>query len=171
MLYIVFLCIQVLFGILFFFLTVALFTGAPYVPSQKKAVRRMIELADIASNDSIYDLGSGDGRLLFEAAKQTTGNIIGIEINPLLVLLTQIKKILYQQTPHVHCVWGNFWKTDLSAADVVFVYLLPWKMEALQKKLQQELKPGTRVVSNSFIFPQWKMTKKDEQLSLYVFNV
>jgi 16S rRNA A1518/A1519 N6-dimethyltransferase RsmA/KsgA/DIM1 with predicted DNA glycosylase/AP lyase activity len=170
MLEIIFILLQLLFGIMFFFLTIAFITGAPFVPSQKKTAKKMVELAKISKNDTVYDLGSGDGRLILEAAQQTTKAVYGIEINPVLVWFTKLRILLSGQK-NSRCRWGNFWTTDLSDANIVFVYLLPWKMEALAKKLKHELKPGSRVVSNSFIFPNWKMISNDESLHVYVFEV
>ena len=163
-----FLFVQLLLGLMFVFLTLALFTGAPFVPTKKKTAEKMIELAQIENNDIVYDLGSGDGRLLFLARKRTHNTIVGIEINPLLVFLTWIKQLVLGA--RIKPVWGNFWNTPISDADVVFVYLLPWKMDRLADKLEKELKPGTTIVSNSFIFPHWKIIDQDTTLNVFVFK-
>jgi len=137
----------------------------------------MIELAHIQEGDIVYDLGSGDGRLLFLSADKGAA-AIGFEINPLLVFWTWLQKTLslryktgFNPVNHVTVRWNNFWNVNLSNADVVFIYLLPWRMEKLKKKLLSELKPGALVVSNSFIFPQWKVLRSDEKTHVYVFEV
>ncbi|MCX8009137.1 MAG: 50S ribosomal protein L11 methyltransferase [Patescibacteria group bacterium] len=157
------------FGIFIFFLLVAFITGAPFVPSSQKTAKRMIELAGITSDSIIYDLGSGNGRLLLLASKRGGKKIIGIEINPLLVLFTKLR-IFLSRRKHIHCIWGDFWRTDISDADIIFVYLLPWKMDKLAEKIKKETKPGTTIVSNSFIFPHWPIAKEDKDAHVYVFK-
>lgn len=169
-LYTLFLIFHLSFGLLIFFLTIAFVTGAPFVPSTKKVSEKMIALANIKKGDIVYDLGSGDGRLLFLAVKEGAGKAIGFEINPYLVLYTWIKILLSPDKNHLGVMLKNFWRADLRNADVVFVYLLPWRMEALAKKLIKELKPGARIVSNSFIFPNWKILRKDDPTHVYVFS-
>lgn len=131
----------------------------------------MVELAGDLHGKTIVDLGSGDGRLLLLAAKKGVKKAIGLEINPLLVLYTILRSLLSPHRLTISCYWKNFWAYSLKDADVVFVYLLPWKMGALAKKLTKELKPGALIVSNSFIFPSLPMVAKDENVHVYVFTV
>ncbi len=128
----------------------------------------MIELAHIIKGARVIDLGSGDGKLLF-LASQHGAIATGYEINPFLVLFTNIKAFFYSH--HIRAIWKNFWKADISDADIVFVYLLPWRMEKLAAKLKKECKPGTMIVSNSFIFPNWKILREDKKHHVYVFRV
>ena len=130
----------------------------------------MISLAHIKPGMKIFDLGSGDGRLLRLAAEKGA-RAIGFEINPFLVLFTKIKFIFSPYHNSVTVKWKNFWKSDLRDADVVFVYLLPWRMEKLEEFLKNQLKPGTLVISNSFIFSNLKRIKKDELNHVYVFKI
>jgi len=167
---------QLFFLVLILFLVLAFLTGAPFVPSTNPAARSMVHLAHIKPGMKVYDLGSGNGKLLFLAAKEGA-TAVGLEINPLLVLWTWIKKMLSQRpktgfnpAEGVTVRWKNFWNTNLSDADVVFVYLFPWWMERLAKKLKKELKPGTLVISNSFIFPGWKLLRQDRKHHIYAFR-
>ena len=132
----------------------------------------MIHLARMKPGMKVYDLGSGDGKLLFLASKKGA-TAIGLEINPLLVIYATLRAIRIEgsHTSMVQIRWKNFWKANLSDADVVFVYLLPWRMERLAAKLKKECKPGTLIVSNSFIFPNWKILREDKKLHVYVFKV
>lgn len=162
--------IQLLLALCFLFLSIALFTGAPFVPTSRKTAKKMVEMADIKRTDIVYDLGSGDGRLLLLAAKQLPKKIVGIEINLFLVLLTKLISLFSPQKSLINCKWGNFWGTPLYDADIVFVYLLPWKMDALKQKLFKELKPGAKVISNSFQFVGWKQIQYDKKNSVYVYQ-
>jgi ribosomal protein L11 methylase PrmA len=160
--YILFLLLETCFVIFFLYMSIASMTGAPFVPSNRKTAEAMIELADIKKGNTIYDLGSGNGKLLLLATKKGA-HAIGYEINPMLVLLSNLRG--------AKTYWKNFWKANIRDADVIFVYLLPWKMDRLAKKLKEELKPGTLIVSNSFIFPRWKILRQDLINHVYVFRV
>ena len=163
-----FLIFQLLFALFFFFLVLSFYTGAPYVPSKLKAARRMIELAHISKGTRVVDLGSGDGKLLF-LTSQHGAIATGYEINPFLVLYTNIKAFIFLH--HVHAVWKDFWKADISKADIILLYLIPWKMKKLEGKILRETKPGTRIISNSFIFPHIPCTTKDEDNHIFLFTV
>ena len=167
---ILFLVLQLLFALLFFYMTLAFVMGAPYVPSTTSVSEVMIQLASIKKGEKIFDLGSGDGRLLFMASK-LGATAIGLEINPYLVLLSNIKSLFSTHRKTVRTYWKNFWRADYKTADVAFVYLLPWRMKQLEKKLLKEMKAGSRVVSNSFIFPNIPCTKKDEEHHVYLFTI
>ncbi|MFZ5535193.1 MAG: class I SAM-dependent methyltransferase [Patescibacteria group bacterium] len=170
MLSILFLILQLLMAGFFLFLCLAFVTGGPFVPSSKKSVDAMVALAKIRSGQTIIDVGSGDGRVLFAAAKKGA-NAIGIEINPYLVRFTQIKAFLGAYRGRITVRWQNLWSADLTNADVVFVYLIPWKMDVLAKKLKKELKPGALVISNSFMFPDWKVVRQDTVNHIYAFRI
>ncbi len=167
---VLFLIIQLLFAFAILFLTLAFMTGAPFVPSTGPTANMMIELAKIKKGSKVYDLGSGDGRLLKLAANRGA-YATGFEINPYLVLFTKIWFYFspYRKLVKVH--WSNFWKADFHDADVVFVYLLPWKMEKLEKTLRSKLKKGSLIVSNSFVFPDWTVLRQDRLTHVYVFKV
>ena len=171
MLPILFLLIQIFFLILIFYLGIAFLTGAPFVPTTNPAASAMMRLVPIRKGRmTVCDLGSGDGKLLFLAAGKGA-RAIGYEINPFLVILTYFRKIFHPDGSLVSCRWKNFWKADIRNADVVFVYLLPWRMAQLEKKIMKETKAGTVVVSNSFIFPHLKKIDADETHHVYVFRV
>ncbi len=168
---ILFTLFQLAFAVFFFYLTIAFITGAPFVPSTNKAAKSMIALANIKKGQTVYDLGSGDGRLLFLAAERGAKIAIGYEINPFLVLFTSMKALFSPYKKSVHVVARSFWGAPIENADVVFVYLLPWRMKQLEKKLAGELKKGTVVVSNSFIFPNWKILRSDPANHVYAFRI
>jgi SAM-dependent methyltransferase len=156
------LILQVGFVVFIFYMCMAYVTGAPFVLTNNASADAMIRLAEIHKGDSIYDLGSGNGKLLL-LASQKGARAIGYEINPILVLLSKIRG--------TSTYWKNFWHADIHDADVIFIYLIPWKMERLAEKLKRELKPGTTIVSNSFVFPNWKILRQDTQNRVYVYRV
>lgn len=167
---ILFLILQLLLAGFFLFLCLAFVTGGPFVPSSKKAVDAMVALARITPGQTVFDVGSGDGRVLFAAAKQGAF-AKGVEINPYLVRFTRIKAFLSPYRGKITVIWGNLWTTDLSTADIVFVYLIPWRMEDLAQKLKKELKPGATIITNSFIFPKWKIIRRDTTHHVYAFRI
>ncbi|MEK7119306.1 MAG: hypothetical protein AAB889_02175 [Patescibacteria group bacterium] len=166
----IFLFIHLLFALFVFFLTIAFVTGAPFVRSSKRATDAMIRLGRIKPGIKVYDLGSGDATLLFRAAA-LGATAIGLEINPYLVLWSRLRILLSPYRSKITVRWQNFWRADLHEADVVFVYLLPWRMESLEKLLKTQCKPGTRIVSNSFIFPSLKRLEEDRDSHVYSFTV
>lgn len=143
-----------------------LFRGAVYLPTRKRTVKKMIELAEIKPGDKAVDLGSGDGRLVIALA-EAGAEAHGYEINPVLVFLARrkIRKNDLKGRAFIH--FKNFWKEDLSKFDAVTIFGIGFAMEPLKQKLEKELRAGTRVVSNAFNFPGWKPTKKEDTALLY----
>ena len=130
----------------------------------------MIHAAHIKPGMTVYDLGAGDGRILFKAA-QKGAHAVGIEINPYLVWYTRLRVFFSPYRGNITVIWGNLWQTDTSPADVVFVYLIPWRMKGLAGKLKSELNNTALVVSNSFIFPNWSSVKEDKKHHIYTFRI
>ena len=145
--------------------------GAPWLPSTQHRVRRMLELAEVQPDDVVYDLGSGDGRVLLTAARDFGARAVGIEIDPLRCLWTRKRLAVQGLGDPTDVIWGNFFNEDLSEADVVTVYLRQDTNNRLMDKLWHELTPGTRVVSNTFIFPGWEVETIDEDEHLYLYHV
>lgn len=166
----VFLIIQFVFALFFFFLVLSFYTGAPYVPSKTLAAKQMMKFAHLSKGTRVIDLGSGDGKLLFEAAS-LGATAVGYEINPFLVAFTNTKSFFSPYRTRVHAVWKNFWHADISSADVILLYLIPWKMDQLENKLLKETKPGTKIISNSFVFPHIPCIVKDVENHVFVFTV
>lgn len=144
--------------------------GAPYVPSSMNTVRQMLDLADVKPDEVVYDLGCGDGRIVVTAALRYQARAVGIELDPTRWLWCQILIRLLGLRDKVRIQYGDFFKQDLSEASVVICYLLPETNKKLQDKLLRELRPGTRVVSNTFIFPDIKESAKTDKTRLYIFS-
>jgi SAM-dependent methyltransferase len=146
------------------------YKGSPWVPTSFKMVHKMLDLAEIKPDELVYDLGCGDGRIAVIAARKYQARVVGIELNPLLWLRCQIVISVFGLRSRVKVVLGNFLHQDLSAADILVCYLLPKTNQLLEHKLLRELRPGTRVVSNTFLFYQTRMAKRDGKALLYLFS-
>lgn len=142
--------------------------GGPFVPSSWQRVEQMIRIADLTSGDTIIDLGSGDGRILVAALQAGAKKAIGYEIHRGLVSFTRwvANRKKLQDRLCVYC--RSFWKADISEGDVIFLYQLPLTMKLLEDKIKKEAKPGARIVSNGFIFPNWTPEKQEGSNYLYL---
>lgn len=134
----------------------------PYVPTPQTVVDEMLKLASVTKNDVVYDLGSGDGRIVITAAKKYGARGIGVDINPERVKEANANAIVAGVTDKVKFLEQDLFETDLKEASVVTLYLLPAVNLKLRPKLWKELKPGTRVVSHSFDMGDWKPEKSVE---------
>jgi hypothetical protein len=149
-------------------ITISTAFGAPYVRSAPERLEGMMKIVDLKKVKKMVDLGSGDGTIILEFAKRGV-EAHGYEINPFLVWGTkkEIKRLGLEKKAFVY--WNNFWfvsfkKTDF---DLITIYGIPWIMGMLGKKLKRELKPGTKIISNYFVFPSWKPVKKYQDVLLY----
>jgi ubiquinone/menaquinone biosynthesis C-methylase UbiE len=129
----------------------------------------MLSMADVKPGDVVYDLGSGDGRIVTTTAREFFASSVGIDINPFWVFWTRVKVALFGLSGKVKVIWGNFFNQDLSRANVVTLYLEQGTNNRLKPKLEKELKPGTRVVSHVFTFDGWNPIKVDLESSIYLY--
>jgi cyclopropane fatty-acyl-phospholipid synthase-like methyltransferase len=143
--------------------------GAPWAPTSKRIVQKMLIIAKVCPDDLLVDLGSGDGRIIIRASMEFGARSLGIEINPLWVLWTRLKVITFGLRNKSKAVWADLFKVDLSDADVVTLYLHQGTNDKLREKLERELKPGARVVSHVFTFKGWTATKVDEIEHVYLY--
>jgi len=129
--------------------------GGPYVPTPTAVVERMLELAGVGANDIVYDLGSGDGRLVIEAARRYGARGVGVEREARLVDLARAAAAEAGVAERVSFRQGDLFDADLRGATVVTLYLLPRLLEQLVPKLRAELAPGTRIVSHDYPLEPW----------------
>ncbi len=129
---------------------------APFVPSPQEVVDRMLELAEVSQGDLLYDLGSGDGRIVIAAARRYGARAVGFEIDPALVTDSQ-RNIKEAGMEHLAEIREQDIRTvDFSPASVVTMYLYPGANLRLRAALMRQLKPGSRVVSHDFSMGDWK---------------
>ena len=128
---------------------------APYIPSPEIVVDKMLEAARVKPNEMVYDLGSGDGRIVIAAARKYQARAVGVELRGDLCKATQARIQALGLSDRITLIHGNLLKVDLSPADVVTLYLLTSSNERLRPNLERYLKPGARVVSNDFEIRGW----------------
>ena len=128
---------------------------APYVPTPNHVVRRMLEAADVGQGDVVYDLGSGDGRIVIMAAREFGARGVGVEIDPELVELSRRKAARAGVSDRVEFRQEDLFETDIREATVVTLYLWPTMNNRLRPKLREELSPDTRILSYSFGIGGW----------------
>ena len=143
-----------------------LYYGAPYVKSSDQRTRKIIKLLDPKPGEKIIDLGSGNGKLLFEISKYGA-KAYGVEINPFLVWLTK-RNIKQKKLKNVYVHRGNLFHEKLSKYDKIVLYGITYLMPKLEKKLDREARPGTIIVSNFFKFPNWKYVRREGEILLYI---
>ena len=142
-------------------------TGAHWVPTPFRTVRRMLQLANVQPGEVVYDLGSGDGRVLIVAAREFGARAVGVEIDPLKYLWTRLMIALLHLGDRVSVRRANFFEVDLAEADVVTLYLLPKTHAKLLPKLERELRPGARVVAHEFELPNVRPMATDEDVMVH----
>ena len=130
----------------------------PFVPSPMHVVQRMLEVAEIKNGDILYDMGSGDGRIVIEAAKQYGVRGVGIDLNAELVAKARDSAAKEGVSHLVEFRVQDGLTVDISEATVVTLYMFKWFNNALRPKLQK-LKPGSRVVAHDFDIDDWKPTR------------
>lgn len=130
----------------------------PYVPTHEKVVAEMLKVANVKKADVLYDLGSGDGRIVITAAKKFGTRGTGIELVPSLVREARENAEKAGVSQLTKFVEGDIFEADISDATVVTLYLLPAVNMKLRPKLL-ELRPGTRIVSHNYDMEDWKPEK------------
>lgn len=140
---------------------IALISGAPFVPTPIVRVKKLLSLAKIKKGEKVYDIGCGDGRMVYLAAKEYGANAVGFELSPLVFCLAKIRQFFWKSKAKI--IFTDFRYQNLSDADVVVCYLLPEPLAKLQTKLEKELKKGARVVSYAFQIGTWKPTYMEDK--------
>ena len=128
----------------------------PYVPTPQVVVDRMLDLAKLKAGETVIDLGSGDGRIMIEAATRYGARGFGVEIDPRLVKLSNEAAAKAGIADRVKFLQQDLFKTDFHEANVLTLYLLPDVNLALRPKILTELEPGARVVSHDYGMGDWR---------------
>jgi mycolic acid cyclopropane synthetase len=132
---------------------------APFVPTPLEVVEKMLELAQVGPDDVVYDLGSGDGRIVIMAAQKFGARAVGVELNGELFKQSSMRIAELGLEKRAKILYENMFEVSVRPATVVTLYLLTVVNEKLRPKLEKELGPGTRVVSHDFKVPGWTPKK------------
>ncbi|MCA1855623.1 class I SAM-dependent methyltransferase [Massilia oculi] len=135
----------------------------PYVPTPQDVVERMLEMGRVGSQDVLYDLGCGDGRIVITAASARGARGTGIDLDPVRIAEARENARKAGVSGRVNFLVGDLFQADVSPATVVTLYLLPSVNLKLRPRLWRQLRVGTRVVSHAFdMGPDWPPERKDE---------
>jgi protein-L-isoaspartate O-methyltransferase len=138
----------------------------PYFQTSRYRVETMVELAQVKPEEKGADLGSGDGRIVIAFAK-TGIEMHGFEIEEGIKKLSE-ENIEKLNLKNAFIYSNDFWQENLSSYDIICCYPMPTIMGRLERKLQEELKPGARVLLNYFSFKHWKERKIKDNIYLYI---
>ncbi len=132
---------------------------APYYPTPETIVEKMLQLGGLKAGEKMFDLGSGDGRIVIMAAQKFHAHATGVEMDKDLYRqsVEKIRKLGLEKSAHV--INGDIFQQNYSSADLITVYLLPTSNDKVQPILEKQLRKGTRVVSHDFEFKQWQAEK------------
>jgi predicted RNA methylase len=132
---------------------------APFVPTPQEVVDKMLQVASVKKDDTVYDLGCGDGRIIITAAQKFGAHAVGVELDPDLYKKTKDRIHDLKLDDRVKIIHGNLLEVDLSPASVVTLYLLTDSNSKVKPRLEKYLKPGSRVVSHDFQVMGWTPAK------------
>ena len=144
-----------------------IFFGAPFLPTLPARTFDALDLLDLKAGQTMLELGSGDGRMLREAAKRGIRGI-GYELNPLLVIYSRLLSWRYRKL--VTIKWGNFFRHELPKTDGIYAFLLTPFMAKLDKKIVQEYRRPVKLVSFAYKIPNRKPTKEKNGQFLYIYR-
>ncbi len=133
---------------------------APYYPTPLTIVEKMLDLGELKPDEKMFDLGSGDGRIVIMAAQKYKADATGVEMVDDLYRqsMQKIRSLGLEKTARI--IHGDIFKQDYSSADLVTIYLLPASNDKLRPLLEKQLKKGTRIVSHDFPFRDWTPLKE-----------
>jgi protein-L-isoaspartate O-methyltransferase len=132
---------------------------APYYPTPETIVEKMLRFGEVKPGEKVYDLGSGDGRIVIMAAQKFKANAVGVEFDDLLARQSSERIAKLGLTAHARIIHGDLLLQDYSDADLLTVYLLPMSNDKVTPILEKQLKKGTRIVAHDFEFSAWKPEK------------
>lgn len=143
------------------------FVGPPYLPTMTRQMNLALDMLNLKKGDCLLELGCGDGKVLVAAAKRGW-NVVGYEINPLLVLFCRIRTWRYRR--QVRVIWGNFWLGTWPSADGIFGFILPKYMTKLDKRIVQWHQKPLKLASFAFAIPSRTPARQEQGVFLYEYK-
>jgi precorrin-6B methylase 2 len=144
--------------------------GLPPVSTDRERIRRALHLARLQPGETLYDLGSGHGRVLIIAAVEFDAHAVGIEAGPVQCAISLLNALWHGAGSRVRVRAGDMFRADLSDADVVYAYLTSRHGSRLKEKLSRELRSGARVVTVAFDLPGWTPAAFDREHLIYLYE-
>ena len=141
-------------------LAYAAYSGAPWVPTWKKDLKRVEKLLDLKEGEMFIELGSGNGRVCRHLAKETRADVSGIELSILQHVVSLVQNQILRS--RARALFGNVFNHDLSKYDAVYLFLMPETYLKIRPKFEKELRSGTKVVSYVWPIPGWEVSEIDE---------
>ena len=132
---------------------------APYFPTPQSIVDKMLQLGELKAGEKMYDLGSGDGRIVIMAARKYKADATGVELDDTLYKQSALRIKTLGLESRARIVHGDLLQQDYSSYDLLTIYLLPVAIQKITPIFEKQLKKGTRIVAHDFEFPQWTAAK------------
>jgi len=153
-------------------LLIAIISGAPTVYSKDKIIKKALKAVNLKKNQTIIDLGCGNGRVLIIASREFGARGVGVEISPFYYLLTKLNVFLSGESRNVRVYFGNFKKYAklVSEADVVYLYLYDRVIRDIEPMISKNLITGAKVVSVAFLFANHKGRTIDGSPKIYIYS-
>ena len=140
-----------------------------WLPTKRADYDRIAKLSQLKPGMIFYDIGSGSADMLFYFSKKYNVNCVGIEIAIFWYLYSKIKSLFYK---NIKIKYGNFYKHDLSSADVVYVFLLPKNYSKIKNKIDKDLKKGAKLILSSWPFENSKpvdVSREGDSMPYYLY--
>lgn len=150
---------------------IPMLTGLPWRPASRDRILRALTMARLQPGEVVYDLGSGDGRVLTLAAEEFGARAVGIELSPVLFIWGWVASRLRYGRDRIELRWANLFRTSLQDADVVFAYMTSSQAAPLQSRLEGQLRGGSRVVTVAFELEGWMPAAFDREGLIYLYEL
>lgn len=160
-----------LFILALLWILVPMLYGLPSIPTKPDRIRKALKMANLQPNETLYDLGAGDGRVLLIAVGEFGSKAVGIEVGPIQCAFIWLRVLASGLGDKIQVQWGNYMKADLRDADVIFLYATSQEVLKLAPYLENQLKPQARVVSISADFHEWEPSDFDEHDLVFVYEM
>ncbi|HSR47568.1 MAG TPA: hypothetical protein VLL77_06215 [Anaerolineales bacterium] len=151
-------------------LLVPILTGLPWRPTDRDRIGRALALAEVRPGEVVYDLGSGDGRVVIMAAAEFGARAVGVELSPLQFLWSWIRVQTHPNRDRVSLRWGDCFQADLTDADVVVAYMTSAQAEPLRRTLEAGMRAGGRVLTIAFELEGWEPSSFDSRHLIYLYR-
>lgn len=158
-----------LFVIGLLWILIPAFYGPPSHPTHPDRIRRALKFANLQPDEILYDLGAGDGRVLLIAAQEFGAKPVGVEVGLVQCALIRLRIAASGLADKIQLKWEDYFKTDLTQADVVFLYATSREATRLAPLLEGQMKPDSRLISISVDFPEWEPSQFDNRDLIFIY--